>query len=138
MSPDAPNQLATAIGGAAFWLFIAIIVVAAVLNQTLKHRETQKTIRQAIEKGQTLDPATLERLLQANGPPPPNRTGFAAGGLILVCIGIGFALMGWFVSGNDSQTFRVFLGIGSLIGMIGVPLLILSAFIRKRNGAGQG
>jgi hypothetical protein len=137
MSPDAPNQLATAIGGAAFWLFIAIIVVAAVLNQTLKHRETQKTIRQAIDKGQVLDPATLERLLEANRPPPPNRTGFAAGGLILVCIGAGFALMGWFVSMDQPGTFHVFLGIGCLIAMIGVPLLILSAFVGKRNGAGK-
>src|SRR3954451_12420515 len=98
MSPDVPPQLhdlsgAAAVGAAGFWLFVAAIVVSAVLSQALKHRETQKTIRLAIEKGQSLDPETVGRLLSSNGPPPPSRFGLAAGGLVMVCIGIGFGLM---------------------------------------------
>ncbi len=132
------SPLAAAVGGAAFWLFIAVVVVASVIGQAFRHRETQKTIRQAIERGQTLDPQTLERLLAADRPPPPNRTGLAIGGLVMVCLGGGVALMGWFGSHNNPEMFYQARGGGALIAMIGVPLLIASAFMRGRGGAGRG
>ncbi|HEY5410886.1 MAG TPA: DUF6249 domain-containing protein [Caulobacteraceae bacterium] len=136
MPPAGP--FSAAIGAAAFWMFIAIVVAVSILSQALKHRETQKTIRQAIDKGQTLDPATVTRMLEANGPPPPSRIGFIAGGLVLVGIGVGFALMGMFVSMQDPRALYPMLGLACLITMIGVPLLIASFFVGKRNGDGRG
>ena len=89
------HELTNAVAAASFWLFIAIAVVAGVSSAAFRHRETQKTIRQAIENGQTLDPVTLERLLRSNHPPPPSRKGVIAGGIMLLAVAGGLALIGW-------------------------------------------
>ena len=62
-SPFSPT-----VGAAAFWLFVAACGVTSLLIPILMHRETQRTIRLAIEKGQTLDVATLDRLLRPMSP----------------------------------------------------------------------
>jgi hypothetical protein len=126
----------------AFWTFVAICVVAGAASSVMRNRETQKTIRQAIEKGQTLDPATLERLLQTNAPPPSaapqTRFGLITGGLVMVCVGVGLAVMGWFISLDKPEAFHPMLGVGSLVGLIGVALLVSSAFVAKSNGTDRG
>ena len=132
-----PHDITAAVGAAAFWFFVAVCVAAGAAQAISRNRETQKTIRQAIEKGQTLDPDTLERLLHGSREPktPQSRFGLALGGLIMICIAIGFVLMGWFVTmSQGGGDFHVFLGVGCLIGMIGVPLLIASFFVGKRDG----
>ena len=135
------HELAAAIAPAAFWMFVAIVVAASVAGSAFRYRETQKTIRQAIEKGQTLDPATLERLMHGGSPPTQSpaqtRFGFIVGGVIMLCIGAGLAVMGWFISLTNHQPVYPMLGVGALVGMIGVGLLIASAFASGRDGAGR-
>ncbi len=131
----AAQAIAGAIGGAAFWGFIAIIVVAAIGFQAFKHRETQRTIREMVERGQTVDPQTVARLFEMNQPPPANPHGLLIGGLVMLCIGVGFALMGFFISLDHPEARNPMLGVACLIGMIGVPLLIASAVTGKRKGA---
>ena len=138
-----PYDITAAVGAAAFWGFVAVCVVAGVASSIFRHRETQKTIRQAIESGQTLDPATLERLMQGDKPSPAQpaaqtRFGFIVGGIIMLCIGAGLAVMGWFISLGDHSSFYPMLGVGALVGMIGVGLLIAAAFAGGRNGAARG
>ncbi len=126
------HDLVAAVGAAAFWAFVAICVAAGAAQAIFRNRETQKTIRLAIEKGQTLDPATLERLLQgsspAPAPAPQTRFGLITGGLVMLCIGVGLAVMGWFISLDQPGAFHPMLGVGSLVGLIGVGLLIASRF----------
>lgn len=138
-----PYNLAAAVAPAAFWAFVAICVVSGVVSSVMRNRETQKTIRQAIEKGQTLDPETLERLMHGGvmpeaQPASQTRFGFIAGGIIMLCIGAGLAVMGWFISLNGHDSFYPMLGVGCLVGMIGVGLLIASLFAGGRNGAARG
>ncbi len=138
-----PYDLTAAVGAAAFWGFVAVCVVAGVASSIFRHRETQKTIRQAIESGQTLDPATLERLMQGDKPSvaqPASQTrfGFIVGGVVMLCIGAGLAVMGWFISLGDHSSIYPMLGVGSLVGMIGVGLLISAAFVGGRDGARRG
>jgi hypothetical protein len=130
-----PNDIAAAVGAASFWLFVAIVVVAGVMSSVLRHRETQKTIRQVIEKGQTLDPQTLERLLQSGRPPqaPLSRTPFLIGGIMMLAIGGGLALIGWFQSHSDPSQIYVGLGVGSLLGLLGVGLMLASLVIPPKG-----
>jgi hypothetical protein len=128
------HDLAAAVGAAAFWLFIAIIVVAAVFNSTLRHRETQKTIRQAMERGQALDPETLDRLIRSDKPPPPSRTAVVAGGIMLLAVGGGLALIGWFGARSNPVMLDQGLGAGSLVGLLGIGLIVVSLFIPRGNG----
>jgi len=144
------HDLVAAVGAASFWAFVAVCVAAGAAQAIFRNREAQKTIRQAIDKGQTLDAETLERLLRGNGPlgapgagagpgpAPQTRFGFIAGGLIMLCIGIGLAVMGWFISLDQPGAFHPMLGVGCLVGLIGVALLITSAFAGKSNGADRG
>jgi len=136
------SDLAPAIGAAAFWLFIAIVASVSLTTQMLKHRETQKTIRQAIEKGQTLDPQTLERLLQSDRPQKglPSRQLFLAGGIMLLALGCGLGLIGWAVAAQSHNPSMLYpgLGAGSLVGLLGVGLLTVSQVLRDPRGGGQG
>ena len=136
------HDITAAVGAAAFWAFVAVCVAAGAAQAIFRNRETQKTIRLAIEKGQTLDPATLERLLQGHVPATPAapqaRFGLITGGIVMLCIGIGLAVMGWFISLDQPEAFHPMLGVGCLVGLIGVALLIASRFAVKPNGSERG
>ena len=136
------HDLVAAVGAAAFWAFVAVCVAAGAAQAIFRNRETQKTIRLAIEKGQTLDPATLERLLKGDVAAPPasgqTRFGLITGGLVMLCIGVGLAVMGWFISLDQPGAFHPMLGVGSLVGLIGVALLIASRFVVKAGAGDRG
>jgi len=121
-----------------FWMFIAVIVVAGIANGAFRHYQTQQTIRKAIESGHTLDPQTLERLLETERPrSPPNAPGLIIGGVVMLCIGAGLALIGFFMSQTRPGDLWQGLGAGSLVGLIGVGLLVSAALIR-RDGKAEG
>ncbi len=130
------HDISGAIVGASFWMFVAICAVAASVRSMLSHHETQKTIRQAIEKGQTLDPAILERLLQAGRPPkgPPPRGVLLFAGIMMLAIGGGLALIGWFTSQTNPSQLYPGLGAGSLVGLLGVGLLVAARVIGGPRG----
>jgi hypothetical protein len=140
MSPD----ITPAIGAIAFWSFVAVCVVSGAVGGVLRNRENQKTIRQAIESGQTLDPEILDRLMRSNKPPPADPFGLVIGGLVLLFCGAGLAVMGWFISlgqpgaGGQPGAFYPMLGVGCLVGLLGVALLVARAFVRKPRGNDRG
>jgi len=129
-----------AIGAASFWMFIAIVVAASVAGSVARHRETQKTIRLAIEKGQTLDPETLERLLQSARPQggKPSRRGFLFGGIMLLAIAGGLAAIGWFSSQTTPAMLYQGLGVGALVGLLGVGLLATGLVIGDADSDSRG
>jgi hypothetical protein len=119
--------------GAAFWGFVAVAVMANVAREVLMRRESEMTIRLAIEKGQQLDPATIDKLLRHS------RKGGAdslmVGGGVTLATGLGLPIMGYFIL----EAFRPLLGVGLMISIIGLTLLVLSAVIRSRRAqTGQG
>jgi amino acid transporter len=131
------GDIGAAVGAAAFWMFIAIVATAGVAGAAFRHHETQKTIRKAIESGQSLDPETLDRLLRSNRPSgPPPRAGFLVGGILMLAIGVGIALIGWFTAQTDPRQLYPGLGAGSLVGLIGLALLLCGLLI-GRPGNGQ-
>jgi hypothetical protein len=132
------GDIGAAIGAASFWMFIAAIVVASIAGKSFRHHETQKTIRQAIERGQSLDPQTLDRLMESTtqkGPPP--RAGFLVGGMIMLAIGAGLAAIGWASAQVHPDQLYQGLGAGALVGLIGVALIAAGLLI-GRPGNGQG
>jgi tryptophan-rich sensory protein len=121
-------------------MFIAIVVVAAIAGGVFRHRQTQQTIRKAIESGQTLDPATLELLMKMERPPkgPPPKAFFLVWGILMLAIGAGLALIGWFTAHTDPRQLYPGLGAGALVGLIGLGLLLSGLVIPDRPRDDRG
>src|SRR5690242_6571274 len=57
------DHIALAIFGIAFWAFLAIASVAGIVADYKKRRLELEPLRAAIERGQQLDPALVQRLM---------------------------------------------------------------------------
>ena len=116
-----------AVAAVAFWTFVAIAVVASVWKDFASKRESERTIRAAIEKGQQLDPALVEKMLQPRKKEDSRDSGqgLLTGGLVTLAVGLGLPVMGYFISlSGNTDALYVLTGVGALVGMIGVALLV--------------
>jgi hypothetical protein len=133
------NDLAAIVPAVAFWIFVAIVVVAGVASAAFRHQETQKTIRQAIESGQKLDPETLDRILQSGRPKgPPPRNFFLVAGVMMLAIAAGLVAIGVATSQTNPAQLYPGLGAGAMVGCLGLGLLVAGRLIGKPSGNGQG
>ncbi len=125
---DSPFSPTT--GAVAYWVFIGVVAVVAMLSPYLRQREVQKTLRKMIEAGQTLDPATLERL-QAR----PNRTpeGIICRGLIITTLGPGLWVLAFCIGLERGRPLFVLYGVGAAIAMIGLVLMTFGIWLRRER-----
>jgi hypothetical protein len=133
------------LGAAAFWIFLAAIIIAGIWRK--KHSEAMKheTVRFLIEKNQKLDDKQLAELL--NPPPPPSpewlmpkrKPGdgcrvMRVCGTLLVFIALGLLIADFWrgmVLGIDDKSV---LGIATAIpflAMLGIGLLVASRFVTQ-------
>jgi hypothetical protein len=120
--------------GVAFWIFLAIIVVAAIWLAFARNRETQKTIRLAIEKGMQLDPALIDKLVTRKTGKPED---YYIGGFVCIAVGIGLPVLGYFVRRIEPESFFPIVGAGILVGLIGISLVIGGTLVSRREKAGK-
>ena len=59
------------IGAAAFWIFLAAIIVAGIWRKKHSEAVRHETVRLIIEKNQKIDEAQLKELLNPTPEPPP-------------------------------------------------------------------
>ncbi len=50
------------LAGSAFWIFIATVAIVAIITDYKRRRSHVDVLRAAIDKGQQLDPAVIEKL----------------------------------------------------------------------------
>jgi hypothetical protein len=112
-----------------FWIFVMVAVLAGVWKDIATRRDTQLTIRLAIEKGQSLDPALVEKLLR---PGNPAAAGALVGGAVLVAVGLGLPSLGAMLSlGGRPGAVYPLTGAGVLVLLVGVALLLVWRFQRQ-------
>ena len=115
--------------GAAFWIFIASIVVAGIWYAHARNREVQKTIRLAIEKEVPLDAAIIDKLaIRESGNPED----YYIGGFISLACGIGLPIMGYFIGRIAPEAFYAIAGAGVLVFLIGISLILCGMMIGRR------
>jgi len=115
--------------GAAFWIFIAIVVVAGMGYAYARNRETQKTIRLAIEKGVPIDDVLVKKLfLRETG----NAVDYYIGGIICLAVSIGLPILGYFIGQIAAEAFFPIAGAGILVGIIGIALILCGMLISRR------
>ncbi|MEI9996996.1 MAG: DUF6249 domain-containing protein [Rhizomicrobium sp.] len=114
-----------------FWIFILVIVLVGTISRVIRSHQREKTIRTAIEKGVTLDPATLASL-QASPAGNP-RQGLLTGAIVTFFVGCGLALMGYVLNtDSNGETFRAMAAVGALLWCISLGLL-LAGLVAKRS-----
>ena len=111
--------------GTAFWIFIAAVAIAAIITDYKRRRGSIDVLRMAIEKGQQLDPALIEKLTsneqRAEQIDPVH---VKLGGIITIAAGVGICLLSFFISRIAPITFYPILGGGVLALCVGAGLIV--------------
>jgi hypothetical protein len=111
--------------GAAFWMFIGAVAVAAIITDYKRRRGGIDVIRAAIDKGQQLDPALIEKLTaNERRDERVEPVLVKLGGVITLAAGVGICLLSFFISRIAPIALYPILGGGVLVSSIGVGLLI--------------
>jgi len=117
--------------GVVFWVAIFGIVAVEVWGRRSAERERQQTLRSAIERGQQLDPAMLEKILAGQTRSRGSPYGLLIAGVIVRFAGAGLALLGVVVGADDADAFKGMVGSAGLIGMVGLGLCVAYALKRR-------
>jgi hypothetical protein len=113
------------LAGAAFWLFIGAVSVVAIITDYKRRRGGVEVLRAAIEKGQQLDPALIEKLTSNERRDERiEPLHVKLGGIITLAAGVGICLLSFFISRIAPIALYPILGAGVLVISIGVGLLI--------------
>lgn len=113
----------------AFWGFVAIVSVAGIWSTIRRRESQQETLRRLIESGQAIDPETVQKIL-SQGSERLDRD-LMAGGIIMVFIAPGLAVLGWFLKGLAPEALMPLYGAAALAGCIGIGLLVASMVIGR-------
>jgi hypothetical protein len=109
---------------------VPVLIVAIVFFFLYRSRqETQKTLRMAIEKSDTLPPEFLENLKNMQKKPKTPTNDIRAG-LILIAIALGFVSLDF---ASHGYTIGHLSGVAAIPGFIGVALLILGVIGSRKQ-----
>jgi len=117
----------------AFLLFLTICAVAGIVTDYLKRKASLDALRAAIERGQQLDPALVERLMT---PEQPSGSGIApiglmVAGIIVTAVGVGVFIMSFLLSREDPSALYPIMGGGIVCLCIGTGLFIASRAVER-------
>ena len=130
------ESLEFSIGAIALFTFLTISAVAGMISEYKKRRLAIDVLRTAIEHGQPLDPALIDRLsgkekeYEEEGA-PLQPLSFRIGGIVTIATGIGIALLAFFVFVVFPTAFYPVIGLGVLIVCIGISLLISARVVER-------
>ncbi len=116
-------------GAFAFWLFLAAVVVAGVWSDVKEKQAKQQTLRDMLDKSESLDEATLEKLIaliegDRQEKARSTKKGLEVAHKITLGVAPGLALLGLMVG-----AFLPLLGVAALVGCVSYGLLMASRTI---------
>jgi len=117
-------EAAAGLGALGFWIFIAAIVVAGIWFDVRKRESQQETLRRVVESGQDIDPAIIDKILDAGKELSRIDRDLRVSGLIVIFLSPGLAVFGWFLAKLRPEIMNVMLGVALLVGFIGIGLLV--------------
>jgi len=122
-----------------FWLVIFGISALGIWSAIARERERQLTIRAAIERGQQLDPAILEKVMSRSAAEdtgsgsPQSWVQLMVGGIITLSVGPGLALMGVLIGNSAPLAYWPLVGAGALVATIGLGILVAAVVWRSMS-----
>jgi hypothetical protein len=123
--------------GIAFLVFLAISAVAGIVADYKKRALTLEPLRAAIERGQQLDPAVVERLMAPESRDERlNALYLNVGGIVTIAAGIGVSLLSFFLAQVVPVALYPVLGGGIVAVCVGAGLVV-AARVAERHGNRQ-
>lgn len=111
--------------GVAFWMFIGAVAIAGIVFDYQKRRLNVDLLRTLIEKGQSIDPAVLAKLMSPETlDERVDPTQLKLGGIITTAAGVGLMFMAYFISRIAPVALYPILGSGIITICVGVGLII--------------
>ena len=114
-------------------LLFALAAIAVIAYATLRARlAALQLIQRALDKGERLDPAVVEKLLGRR----PEHRGLRMPGIMTIALGVGVALSGLLMAGGDAaMNLSERLGNGAILVCLGVGLLLVARLDKPDRGA---
>ena len=119
----------------AFWIFVTVCAVAGIVADYKKRRLTLEPLRAAIERGQQLDPALIDRLMAPERDAGLNPLYLRVGGIVTLAAGVGVALLAFLLSQVYPEAFYPVLGGGVVTVCVGAGLLIAARAAEQPRAA---
>jgi hypothetical protein len=109
-------------------LLFALVAIALIVFATLRARMAAlELIQRALDKGEKLDPAVVEKLLGRR----PERRGLVMPGVMTLALGIGVAVSTLFSVGDAHER----LANGAILVCLGIGLLVVGRIDKPDRGA---
>lgn len=115
---------------------IAAIVIVPRYFRSLERQKLQDTLRAAVERGEPIPPEIVQAMTQ---PMKESKAAFRhpdqdlRQGIVWLAVGLGLALMGYFMGFNEPDATHVMLGIAAIPGFIGLAFIVLWAVGRRKS-----
>ena len=108
----------------AFWVFVTVAAVAGIVADYKKRQLALEPLRAAIERGQQLDPAVLERLMAPERDTGLNPLYLRVGGIITASAGVGVVILAFLLNQIEPVAFYPTLGGGIVTLCVGIGRVI--------------
>ena len=126
----------------AFWIFVTVAAVAGIVADYKKRQVALEPLRIAIERGQQLDPALVERLMAPERDEGINPLYLRVGGIIVLASGVGVVILAFLLNQVVPVSFYPVLGGGLVTLCVGAGLIIAARAVEQQRAraaaAGQG
>jgi hypothetical protein len=119
----------------AFLAFLTVCAVAGIVADYKKRRVALEPLRAAIERGQQLDPAVIERLMSPERDEGLNPIYLKVGAIIVSSIGVGVGVLALILTQVEPAAFYPTLGGAAVVVCIGLGLLLAGRAVEKQNAA---
>jgi hypothetical protein len=121
----------------ALLLFLTVCAVAGIVADYKKRQLAVEPLRLAIERGQQLDPAVIERLMTPDRDPGLNPVYLKIGGIIILSLGVGIVLLAFFLTQLQEAriAFYPLLGAATLVICLGGGLLVAARAVEQQRAA---
>lgn len=119
------------IAAAAFWAFVAVIIVAGIWDSARKRETQHETLRRMLDKSDALDQQLLDKMIsQMNGQNRLDRD-LGLAGVLTTLIAPGIAILGWFIAMIAPQAWFPLVGVAGLVFFVGLSLLVASRLVAR-------
>jgi hypothetical protein len=117
----------------AFWIFVTIAAVAGIVGDYKKRQAALAPLRAAIERGQQLDPALIERLMAPERDAGINPMYLRVGGIIALSAGVGVVILAFLLNQVVPVSFYPVLGGGLVTLCVGAGLVIAARAVEQQR-----